>query len=91
MNETLKALIRKFKKKPVIIEAFEWTGELTPELSEFIKGSHHFTSGKDLVIHTLEGDMIASIGDFVIKGVKGEIYPCKPDIFWQTYEEVKDE
>jgi hypothetical protein len=39
-------------------------------------------------IHTLEGNMIASVGDWIIKGVKGEFYPCKPDIFESTYEEV---
>ena len=91
MKEILKSLIRKFRKKPVAIEAFEWTGEITPEIDEFIRGSHHFRSGKDLIIHTLEGDMTASIGDFIIKGVKGEIYPCKPDVFWQTYEEILEE
>lgn len=89
MSETLKTLIRKFKKKPVIIEAFEWTGEINEEIKEFLKESHTYTNDhKGLIITTLEGDMEASIGDFIIKGVKGEIYPCKPDIFWQTYEEV---
>ena len=90
MSETLKTLIRKFKKKPVIIEAFEWKGEIDEEIREFLKGSHTYTNDrKGLIITTLEGDMEASIGDFIIKGVKGEIYPCKPDIFWQTYEEVE--
>lgn len=42
-----------------------------------------------LIIHTLEGDMIASIGDFIIKGVNGEFYPCKPDIFCKTYEYIE--
>lgn len=91
MSETLKTLIRKFKKKPVIIEAFEWTGEIDKEIKEFLKGSHTYTNDhKGLIITTLEGNMEASIGDFIIKGVKGEIYPCKPDIFWQTYEEVEE-
>lgn len=43
------------------------------------------------IIHTLEGDMKASPGDFIITGVRGEKYPCKPDIFWKTYEEVWDQ
>jgi hypothetical protein len=74
----------------VIIEAFEWTGEMCPEIEEFLRGTNHFRADKDLVIHTLEGDMKASLGDFIIKGVKGELYPCKPDIFWETYEEIKN-
>lgn len=40
------------------------------------------------VIHTLEGDMLASVGDFIITGLRGEQYPCKPDVFWRTYEPV---
>jgi hypothetical protein len=91
MKETLKTLIRKFKKKPVVIEAFEWKGEIDAEIKEFLKGTNTYTNeSKSLVITTLEGDMEASLGDFIIKGVKGELYPCKPDIFWQTYEEVKE-
>lgn len=84
--------IRKFRKKPVTIEAFEWKGEIDDEIKEFIKDSHTYTNDrKSLVINTLEGDMEALVGDFIIKGVKGELYPCKPDIFWQTYEEVENE
>lgn len=43
---------------------------------------------REEIIHTLEGDMTASVGDFVIIGIKGERYPCKPDVFWRTYEQV---
>lgn len=60
----------KFRKKPIVIEAFQHLG---PE---------------PLVIHTLEGDMTATPGDWIITGVKGEQYPCKPDIFESTYERV---
>lgn len=49
-----------------------------------------YQTDKDLIIHTLEGDMKASVGDYIITGVHGEQYPCKPDIFLQTYEEVKE-
>ena len=45
----------------------------------------------DLLIQTLEGEMIASKGDYIIKGIKGEIYPCKPDIFKDTYDLVEDD
>ena len=61
--------IRKYRKKPVIIEAYQTDTELD--------------------IQTLEGVMHANIGDYIITGVHGEIYPCKPDIFEKTYEEVK--
>ena len=49
-----------------------------------------YQTHKEMIIHTLEGDMKANVGDYIITGVKGEKYPCKPDIFEQTYEEVKD-
>ncbi len=61
-------MIKKYRKKPVIIEAYK--------------------TDKPVVIKTLEGDMKVSIGDFIITGVNGEQYPCKPDIFEKTYEEV---
>lgn len=84
-------IVRKFRKKPVTIEAVEWKGELTDEISNFIKGASHFEGpGKVLCLHTLEGVMTVSIGDFIIRGVAGEVYPCKPDIFWKTYEEINE-
>lgn len=78
---------KKYKKKPVIIEAIQWTGKNLSEIDNFIDRT---VDNKEttLVIHTLEGDMEASIGDYIIKGVNGEFYPCKPDIFDKTYEEV---
>lgn len=63
--------MQKYRKKPVVIEAYQCEKEET--------------------IHTLEGDMLASVGDFVIIGLRGEKYPCKPDIFWKTYERVPDD
>jgi len=59
----------KYRKKPVVIEAYQTNCEL--------------------IIHTLEGDMKASVGDYIITGVNGEQYPCKPDIFEKTYEKVE--
>ena len=58
----------KYRKKPVIVEAYQ--------------------TDKEIIIHTLEGDMKANVGDYIITGVKGEQYPCKPDIFEKTYEMV---
>lgn len=84
----------KFRKKPVVIEAMRWNEGLlwgkyecmTPE--HWIPEKDFHVADGILYIHTLEGNMEASPGDWVIKGVKGEFYPCKPDIFEQTYEEV---
>lgn len=89
----------KFRKKPVVIEAFCWTGDEhqieDPEwICEAIKSgkvwfSNPGTPYVTLEIATLEGEMCARRGDWIIRGVKGEIYPCKPDIFAETYEPVE--
>ena len=84
----------KFKKKPVIIEAVQWTGDNLGEILEFVnhydvRMTSHESEGaqkEELFINTLEGSMHASEGDWIIKGVHGEFYPCKPDIFEETYE-----
>lgn len=106
----------KFRKKPVVIEAIQWTGTNVEEMFAWFleiiqKASTEFSAGNDggeemiiesathkvtfdmtkkpaikLLIKTLEGTHEASHGDWVICGVKGELYPCKPDIFEQTYE-----
>ena len=78
----------KYKKKPVVIEAIRFTGSNYEEIREFI-GKNTLCSDLSIVIPTLEGDMIAQKGDYIIKGVKGEFYPCKPDIFEKTYESVE--
>lgn len=78
----------KFRKKPVTIEAVQWTGDNVEEIGEFLAGVHWATAGHNAVIPTLEGDMAASPNDWIIKGVKGEFYPCKPDVFEATYEAV---
>ncbi len=86
----------KYRKKPVVIEAVEWTGDNIQEIQMFMEDNppgyvgRQFTNVDDiLMIHTLEGDMAANKGDFVIRGVQGEYYPCKPDIFKMTYEPVE--
>ncbi len=75
----------KFRKKPVVIEAWQFDGTNFPACYPFV-----WAEG-ELKIGTLEGDMLVSPGDWVITGVKGEMYPCKPDIFEATYEPVEDE
>lgn len=82
-------MIKKYKKKPVIIEAIQWKGKNLSEIDDFMGGTVE-NKGTTLIIHTLEGDMKANIGDYIIKGVNGEFYPCKPDIFAKTYEEVTE-
>jgi hypothetical protein len=83
-------MIQKFRKKPVVIEAVLWTGNNLDEILDFSPAAYtDYGSGElELKIQTLEGHHIASVGDWIIKGIKGEFYPCKPDIFEQTYEAV---
>lgn len=86
----------KFRKKPVVIEAVQWTGVNVDAVLGFTLGRASVrdesfvrarsSSTRVLVIETLEGDMRAEPGDWIICGVKGEFYPCKPDIFAATYE-----
>jgi hypothetical protein len=85
----------KFRKKPVVIEAMQFDGNIV--LSKFqdwlmkVDPERKCLYVEDkLTIRTLEGVMTADIGDYVIQGVKGELYPCKPDIFAATYDAVID-
>jgi hypothetical protein len=82
-----------FRKKPVIVQAFKYeSGEIDNRLSpEICSGKIRQCEDGTLLIDTLEGTMIAFPGDWIIRGVKGEIYPCKPDIFAQTYDMVEDD
>lgn len=96
-------MIKKYRKKPIVIEAMQWTGDQHRPMFDFLTGTekrvmvvegstfriyHTIENEVVLVIKTLEGEMTASFGDYIIKGVKGEFYPCKPGIFKATYEEV---
>jgi hypothetical protein len=76
----------KFRKKPVVIDAWKWVGSVF-DIDE-LPPSCYIGSDQTLIIPTLEGPMVASKGDWIIKGVNGEFYPCKPDIFAKTYEPV---
>lgn len=80
----------KFRKKPVVIEAEQFTEENKNRAFNFVRCNHFADwdeNGKPtLRIQTLEGEITASLGDWIIKGVNGEFYPCKPDIFEKTYE-----
>lgn len=87
----------KYRKKPVVIDAIRWDGSNVGEVLDFGMTGDTPLWGDDFKIDeklkcveilTREGTMRASVGDWIIRGVKGEFYPCKPDIFEQTYEKV---
>ena len=89
-----------FRKKPVNIAAIQWTGSNFDEIKaffgqdlerclEYTEITSNLEIKSNLTIKTLEGNFIASSNDFIIRGVKGEYYPCKPDIFEQTYEVIE--
>ena len=82
-------MIKKYRKKPVVIEAVQYDGKNSADIHKFCEGKclEPITENY-LEIVTLEGNHIASPMDYIIKGIKGEFYPCKPDIFEATYEEV---
>lgn len=94
--------MNKYIKKSVEIEAIQWNGNNLEEIMKFINSEFNYEKNteyatkkfsysqttNDLYINTLEGVMKATIGDYIIKGIKGEYYPCKPDIFELTYEKV---
>ena len=96
------SMVNKYIKKPIEIEAVEWTGSNHRIMFDFLTGTtnqkieesgehfyidHHKVQG-GLMIKTLEGEHKASIGDFIIKGITGEFYPCKPNVFEKTYIQV---
>lgn len=85
--------MRQFRKKPVVIEAVRFDGSNGHEILQWTDGDKptvrsQIVGEQKLEIHTLEGTMTADVGDWVIRGVKGEFYPCKPDIFAVTYDPV---
>jgi hypothetical protein len=85
-------MVKQYRKKPVVIEAMQWTEDNLQNIINFCPDC--FTYEKKykqiLAITTLEGTMTASPGDYIIKGVAGEFYACKPDIFEKTYDTITD-
>ena len=89
-------MVKKYRKKPIVIEALHFNSasiQIANEIEKFVGKELGFnywlTDGEmECIIPTLEGEMTASLGDYIIKGVSGEFYPCKPDIFNKTYEPV---
>lgn len=88
--------MKKYRKKPVVIEAVQFKDDPDTliEIQEFMQSelriSYEKSDAPVIKIETLEGVMDAAVGDWIIKGVNGEFYPCKPDIFEKTYEAVKE-
>ena len=83
--------VKKYVKKPIVIEAIQYTGENTEDVINFITNRHcTILNDKRILINTLEGNIEASPNDYIIKGVQGEFYPCKPDIFKSTYDLITD-
>lgn len=85
--------VRKFRKRPVVIEAMHYTVESCRDLNDWMDlehFDHDYDCHTGIAIDTLEGQMMASVGDWIIKGVEGEFYPCKPNIFEATYEPVEN-
>ena len=84
-----------YRKKPVVIEAIQFKDDTPETLTEInkildpVRVSYHNPKHPVIIIPTLEGEMTAQIGDWIIQGVNGEIYPCKPDIFEKTYDKVE--
>jgi hypothetical protein len=81
--------VARYRKKPSVIHAVKWTGVNTDEIVEFTEGrfAEQVIYGIPMLeIYTLEGVMKASIGDYIIKGIAGEFYPCKPGIFEELHE-----
>lgn len=82
----------KYRKKPVVIDAIHFNGILTNGITHFLAGnSFIYQEEKGITLPTLEGEMLVSPGDWIIRGVVGEVYPCKPDIFEMTYEDLHDD
>lgn len=82
----------KYVKKKIPIEAILWNGTNFDQIANFMGDNHPIiNSQNELIISTLEGDMRAPVGAYIIKGVKGEFYPCDGEIFEETYEPYKDE
>ena len=86
----------KFRKKPVVIEAIQFNGVNGKDVEQWISKNKNnrigkvVSSGDAILMRTLKGAMRAEIGDYIIKDVKGDFFPCKPDIFEQTYELIEE-
>ena len=88
-------MIKRYVKRPIVIRAVKWTGYNFDEIAEFVKEQpltlykNNFGLTK-LLIETPKEDICVEVGDYIIQGVHGEYYSCKPDIFTETYAEIEN-
>ena len=87
----VKQRMAKYRKKPIVVDVFQWLMDDVPEWITSAIRDDTINFDIRMIISTPEGEMLASPGDYIIKGVNGELYPCKPDIFEQTYELIKED
>lgn len=85
----------RYRKKPIVVEAIQWLGNNLEDIKKFAGDNIEIDSDNDLIVKTLEDGgtkaaHVATIGDYIIKGVQGEFYFCKPDIFKQTYDDENE-
>ena len=87
--KNMNVITKQYTKKPVAIEAIQLTDKNHPEIIQWLSSYNvesYILNSSEFYVKTLEGDMKANIGDYIIKGVKNEFYPCREDIFKMTYE-----
>lgn len=84
-------MVNRYKTKPCEIEAIQYDGSNVEEIKKFIGKSFEVGTVEGIYIRTLEGIMKASVGDYIIKGLRGEFYPCKPKVFKMKYEVIENE
>ena len=82
--------MQQYIKKPVVIEAVQYTGTNYSEIRDFMQADFKITD-TGIIIETLEGNHLAKPSDFIIRGIQGEFYPCKEEIFNLTYDKIKQE
>lgn len=81
----------KYMKKPISVEAIQWTGDNFDEIHDFVTNRPVVVTGNnEVIISTLEGDMRAPEGSWIIRGLLGEFYPCRDEVFEETYEPVEE-
>lgn len=90
-------MLEKYEALPYIVEAVQFTDEnkdmvyhALSELNNSVRPTGQCSDEPGLIIPTLEGDMLASLGDYIVRGIQGELYPCKPDIFEKTHRRLSD-
>lgn len=80
--------MKKYVKKPIAVEAYQWPGVIYEDTPQWVVDSLVCADGNDFIIHTLEADMRGHMGDYIIKGIRGETYICNKDIFEESYKEI---